>query len=366
MMKAFCFFIIFCLLGLLSLCLSYESHNLTTESAQNQCDCYLVSGLDPGYFQHYQHWDFTDAPVPHGFVIHNDNDDSFENKNIYNKHNTLPLLHSTFANDWKVQKWNRQPIINKPTTVINSANNVFLARDHPSIAPKNRTNNTYLVLRTTQFQDHNSAAELESRLTNIYRCSLRVRFRILPHGGLTQNPTPNPNSNPQSRPRPAAVPKPKQSSPPKGACAGIFTYDPTGAESDIEILTRDPENIIHYANQPDYDPVTDTAIPGASTIAALPNPWTEWATHRLDWFQNLSVWSVDGLVQTTNTYRVPSSPSTLVFNLWSDGGEWSGKLAVNESVYLGIEWIQLAYNTSDNGHDGSNKQCRRRCFLGDS
>lgn len=329
--------------------------------------------MDPGYFQHYRFWDFTDAPVPRGFVgpldvSGKDDDDDHEDEAIYTKRNILPLLRSTFANDWKVQSWNRQSIINKPTSVVNSANNVFFARDHPGIAPRDGARNTYLVLRTTQLQEHNSAAELESRLTNVYRCSLRVRFRILPHGDLIQNPAPNPNPDPRSRPRPAAAPIPKQSSPPQGACAGIFTYDPTGAESDIEILTRDPDNIIHYANQPDYDPVTDTAIPGASTIAALPKPWTQWATHRLDWFRNLSVWSVDGLVQTTNTYRVPSIPSTLVFNLWSDGGEWSGKLAVNESVYLGIEWIQLVYNTSDNGpsHGESNQQCRRRCWVGDS
>jgi hypothetical protein len=34
----------------------------------------------------------------------------------------------------------------------------------------------------------------------------------------------------------------------------------------------------------------------------------------------------------------------LIVNLWSDGGLWSGNLTVGESVYLGIEWIELAYN----------------------
>lgn len=232
-MKTFCCFTILCLVGLFSFCLSHRSPNLTTENARHQCDCYIVSGMDPGYFQHYRFWDFTDAPVPRGFVgpldvSGKDDDDDHEDEAIYTKRNILPLLRSTFANDWKVQSWNRQSIINKPTSVVNSANNVFFARDHPGIAPRDGARNTYLVLRTTQLQEHNSAAELESRLTNIYRCSLRVRFRILPHGDLIQNPAPNPNPDPdpRSRPRPAAAPIPKQSSPPQGACAGIFTYDP--------------------------------------------------------------------------------------------------------------------------------------------
>lgn len=370
-MKPTCLPILLFLFGFFSFCLSNESPSLTTESALRHCDCYLVSGTDPGYFQHYQLWDFRDAPVPREFRPFDasyDNDDDNDLDDVYSEHNILPLSHSTFANDWKVQSWNRRSVANKPTTVINSADNVFLARDHLSAATGN--NHTYLVLRTTQLQDHNSAAELESRLTNIYRCSLRIRFQILPHGGLVGNPNPKPRPRPRPRPRPApaaapAAAKPKSSPPPTGACAGIFTYDRTGAESDIEILTRNPENIIHYANQPDYDPVTDTAIPGASIIAALPKPWTEWATHRLDWFRNLSVWSQDGQVQTTNTYRVPEIPSTLVLNLWSDGGEWTGNLGVGESVYLGIEWIQLVYNISDT--PGNKKtDCRRPCWVDDA
>lgn len=365
------FRILLCLIGFFSLCLSDDSPILTTENALRQCDCYLVSGIDPGYFQHYQFWDFRNAPVPREFRPFDASDDNDEDdledmySNMFNEHNILPLSRSIFANDWKVQSWNRLSVANKPTPVVNFADNVFLARDHPSVATG--TNSTYLVLRTTQLQDHNSAAELESRLTNIYRCSLRIRFRILPHGGFVNNPNPNPNPEP----RPAAdTAKPRSSPPPTGACAGIFTYDPTsGSESDIEILTRDPETIIHYANQPDYDPVTDTAIPGASIVAALPRPWTQWATHRLDWFRNLSVWSLDGHVQTSNTYRVPRIPSTVVLNLWSDGGEWTGKMGVGESVYLGVEWIQLVYNISDTGASGrenrNKMECRRPCWVDD-
>ena len=385
------------ILLLLILCLSKITANsfhtkntpiLTTENAIKHCDCYLVSGSDPGYFQHYQLWDFRNAPLPREFKSpgtgttddddhdgdgnsDGDNDDGHKERRWDDEERVLPLSRSPFAKDWMTQIWDRRPVTEKPVPILNSAGNVFFARDPPGVMEK-RTgkgivngNDTYLVLRTTQLPDHNSAAELESRMTNIYHCSLRIRFRVLPYNGFADNESPTA----------AKAADGGGGSPPAGACAGIFTYNPTtGSESDIEILTKDPTNIIHYANQPDYDPVTDTSIPGASTIAAIPTPWTEWATHRLDWLRNVSVWYLNDHVQTTSTYRVPEMPSTLVLNLWSDGGEWSGGLAVGQSVFLGIEWVQLVYNVSDTsdlrgGSKDKNKrknhytECRSPCWV---
>lgn len=394
-MELTCFsFLLIALLCLFNLCLSEiiaappDSRGFpgltTTENAINHCDCYLVSGSDPGYFQHYRLWDFRNAPLPREFRPpgtphdHDDDDHDDDDQNERRWDSILPLSDSTFSKDWMTQIWDRRPVTNKPVPVLNSEKNIFFARDPPGTMGGIGKgvvsgNDTYLVLRTTQLPDHNSAAELESRMTNIYHCSLRIRLRVLPYSGLANNTSP-------------ATTEAGAGGPPAGACAGIFTYDPTtGSESDIEILTKDPANIIHYANQPDYDPMTDTSIPGASTVAAIPTPWTEWATHRLDWLRNISVWHVDGHVQTTNRYRVPERPSTLVLNLWSDGGEWTGGLAVGQTVFLGIEWIQLVYNVSDmpmRGSDGGpmdkNKdkkkkgnyngknhhtECRRPCWV---
>jgi hypothetical protein len=47
-------------------------------------------------------------------------------------------------------------------------------------------------------------------------------------------------------------------------------------------------------------------------------------------------------------YRVPNKPSMVILNLWSNGGLWSGNMTVGSSVFMGIEWIELAYNIS--GH----------------
>ncbi|ODM15646.1 hypothetical protein SI65_08880 [Aspergillus cristatus] len=332
----------------------------------SHCDCYLVSGQDQGYFQHYQLWDFRHAPIPRditpvkpgapaNIVIPDEGIDGgvrdetvMATDSVFGA-NGVPLSKSHFAVDWKTQNWNRRPTSQKPVPILNSVNNIFFAQD--PLPKENGTNsttefgNTYLVLRTTRLDKYNSAAELENRLTNIFRCSFRVRLRMLPYGRLANdksgwNHTDHNTTNPMT-----------PGGPPKGACAGIFTINPSGGESDIEILTKDPSNIIHYANQPDYDWETDETIPGASTIAAVQTPWTEWATHRLDWFSNLSVWYVNDRMHSSKTYKVPDMPSTLVINLWSDGGDWTGDMKVGESVFMGIEWIQLAYNISGRSRD---------------
>jgi hypothetical protein len=55
----------------------------------------------------------------------------------------------------------------------------------------------------------------------------------------------------------------------------------------------------------------------------------------------------DGEMQEEKSYGVPQYPSLLIVNSWSDGGAWSGNMSLGESAYLGIEWIEMAYNTSD-------------------
>ncbi|KAL4780346.1 concanavalin A-like lectin/glucanase domain-containing protein [Aspergillus varians] len=137
---------------------------------------------------------------------------------------------------------------------------------------------------------------------------------------------------------------------PKGACAGIFTYRSATCESDVEFLTSDPPNTIHYANQPDYDPENDIIIPGASEVVdSVPSPWSTWVTHRMDWFPNETRWYANNELQADISISVPDQPSILAMNLWSDGGIWTGDMEVNESVYMGIEWIEIAFNTSTMG-----------------
>lgn len=348
------------------------------------CDCYTVSGPDPGYFQHYKLWDFRTVdlkkhahlnlsePIGEGEGEWDDWDDFDEGDNepdvilppeTDDTHQpdptSLAFFKTSFERDWSSQAWERKGTPKAPVLMVNSKNNVFLTRDYERENP----NATYLVLRTTRHDGYTSTAEIETRLRNIYRCSLRVRLRFLPADFAMAQP-PQPREWPPLAPERHAIARLNNETvginqtitlheglPPSGACAGIFTYHDRITESDIEILTRDPSHVVHYANQPDYDFENDREIPGASTIAEIPVPWTTWATHRLDWLPDISRWLVNDQIVDARTYRVPDLQSMVVLNLWSDGGLWTGDMKLGDSIYMGIEYIELIYNRSSDVAD---------------
>lgn len=142
-----------------------------------------------------------------------------------------------------------------------------------------------------------------------------------------------------------------------GAVLGFFTFESNTQESDIEILTSDPITNIRFSNQPDYDAKTGNTVPGASSDIVLPNGavWTDWHDYRLDWYDGVSRWYVDGEFVLEKTLNVPTEPSGLVLNLWSDGGEWSGNMSVGSEVVAGFEWIEMAFNISG-GINGPSKR----------
>ncbi|KAJ5812774.1 Endo-1-3(4)-beta-glucanase [Penicillium robsamsonii] len=340
------------------------------------CDCYTISGPHLGYFQHYKVWDFRSVdlskhanlnlsePIDNGDEVWDDDDEGddqdpqndspgvHESKDPDPK--SLVFYRTSFERDWSSQNWERRGTPISPVLMVNSKHNVFLTRDHEQHDP----HATYLVLRTTRFSEYTSTAEIETRLHNIYRCSLRVRFRLLPASSVVSQP-PQPGEWPPRDPkRHPTVPLNNKTTPlhdgrpPDGACAGIFTYHDQTCESDIEILTRDPPHRVHYANQPDYDFAADREIPDASTIADVPVPWTSWSVHRLDWLSNISRWYVNDQIQDAKSYRVPNLESMIVINLWSNGGLWTGDMRIGDSIYMGIEYIELVYNRSSDASRG--------------
>lgn len=57
------------------------------------------------------------------------------------------------------------------------------------------------------------------------------------------------------------------------------------------------------------------------------------------------------------TINVPTAPSALLLNLWSDGGNWSQDMSVGAQVVGAFQWIEMTYNVS--GGNGGDK-----CFTG--
>ena len=364
--------------------------NSVTKIDLSKCDCFTVSGPDPGYFEHYKLWDFRQVPLDQSFDVHgptnnNDDEDNWDVWNAAGEHadyddekeegendedeernehikqprpDSLFFFKTGFDRDWVSQMWARHRTPIAPVTMVNSKRNVFFTRAHGRSNP----DATYLILRTTRYDNFTSTAEIETRAHNIWHCSLRVRMRILPANVAIAQP-PHVKEWPRINVQRHAILRHSNTTtfvnisdphfdiqrPPSGACMGIFTYHSRDCESDIEILTSDPKYRVRYANQPDYDPVTDEMIPGASTVADLPVPWTSWSTQRLDWYPNSSRWYVNNDLQDAKSYRVPALQSRLVINLWSDGGVWTGDMRIGDTIYVGIEYIELAYNRSSDG-----------------
>lgn len=134
-----------------------------------------------------------------------------------------------------------------------------------------------------------------------------------------------------------------------GAVAGFFTYFNDTQESDIEILTRDDGSRVHLTNQPTLDR-KDNIIPNTTFNESLPFERTsnDFAVYRLDWLPslNMSVWYVDGEVLKTSQVNVPVASSTLMIDMWSNAGFWSGQMPVWGEAVLEIAWIEMLFNAS--------------------
>jgi hypothetical protein len=314
----------------LTLCKAPQLVEAGSHDNSDECDCYLTSGPNQGYFQYYRFYDFRSIPDTSGNDFTSPpalvtTSDYQGNELITNSYfNT-----SVFNDNWSIQTGNLSDSDNAYAQV-DSAQNVYITRNQ-----SDPEQSTYLTLRTYRNPYFQSVAELDCNQKNLMHTSIRVRLRVIPNDLLEDPITDNPDINSSHPVAPGAV-------------VGFFTFESNTEESDIEILTSDPTNRIHYSNQPDYDAKTGDTVPGASTDATLPSgkTWTEWANHRLDWYPGISQWWMDDQLLLTKTINVPKKPSGMILNLWSDGGEWSGNMTVGDQVEVGVEWIEMIFNVS--------------------
>jgi beta-glucanase (GH16 family) len=142
---------------------------------------------------------------------------------------------------------------------------------------------SHLSLRVYRDSHFSSTAEIASLQRNVFHASIRISARVRGDSG---------------------------------AVAGMFTYMNDSTESDIEILTRDRTNLVHYTNQPTADP-DGVTIPAATSALTLPEGllWTDWNVHRLDWTPWVSAWYINGVHLVNKTYGIPQFPSYLTLNM---------------------------------------------------
>ncbi|KAK9788044.1 putative GH16 domain-containing protein [Seiridium cardinale] len=296
-------------------CIAFAALSLFQISFGDACNCWKTkeNGL---VFTNYKTLDFRSlakyaGPVPpiiNGY-----------NANAQAKATSAYFKSSAWTKFFSLQTWGDT---GSPVKMINSPNNAYIQ--------KNTDGSTYLTLRTYRTKSFQSVVEADSVADDYTAASLRILSRV--HGS-------------------------------PGACAGAFTYksdDHTGVqhESDIEVLTQNSKNIIHYTTHPESE---NHDFDGTFSIAAKDSSgWNKWQEHRLDWTQPHSTWYLNGKQNGQLSHELAQVPSYLILNMWSRGdSDWEGTMAVGGSAYYDVQYIQVAYNTSTE----SSRACTSTCTL---
>jgi beta-glucanase (GH16 family) len=301
------------------------------------CHCFMTNGSEKAFFTNHLFYDFRDLPqfsgVPPVIRDINGSTQASATSNFF--------VSDAWNKDWTIQSWNNNDTIGKPGVdakilLVNSPNNVYIQANN-DVKPASKT---YMTLRTKRFPTFQSAAEIESVSTAYRFVSLRMLARTI-------------------------------GSP--GACTAMFTYRTAEEltniqEADLEVRTMDPRNKIQYTNQPSYT-VDGKDITEATRNASMPGnlQWSDWAVHRMDWTPDRSTWYVDGQQVASITFQAPKDASRVIFNSWSDGGSWSGAMAMYDEAYLQIQWVEMVYNTTDEAvkrSDGSSGDIDARGWEG--
>ncbi|KAF2971721.1 hypothetical protein GQX73_g1791 [Xylaria multiplex] len=281
-------------------------------SAEANCNCYKATAESDAYFVNRKFFDFRDIADPKTPASINGRaaDAAAGRTHAY-------FSTPEWTDTWTLQNWQTQ---GQGVYRVNSPNNVFIAASDCGGAGA-----THLTLRTTRQADYQSTAEVES-LTADYQF-LTVRMLARTRGS-------------------------------PGAVTALFTYTEHGGpvqEADIEIRTTTKSNVVQYTNQPG-------STPDATTIVDLATPWTQWQEHRYDWTPTSSDWYVDGKKVASIRLQTPTSPLSVIMNVWSDGGVWSGVMDVGCSAEMQVQWLDLTYNSTSQPAVGA---CTNVCVIDD-
>lgn len=274
-------------------------------AADPQCDCYLTDGSSPTYFTSHGFWDFRSLSQYASSPAVIDSVDGNANAPT-----TSPYFNwgTSLRDFWAPQQYKNG---NNTFPMVKTLNNLFIQRDGGG-------SSTYLRMRATRLPGFQTAAEMQSN-NPLDHASIRMYSRITGSSG---------------------------------ACGSVFTYlhsdDPAKVqESDIEMLTKDDHNLVHYTNQPGV--LEGEPVPGATHEINLPNgkQWSDWTTHRLDWTPGKTTFYADGQQVLVSDFQVPQDKSFVLLNMWSDGGSWSGLMPQGGEANQDVQWVEILYGVTN-------------------
>lgn len=294
---------------------------------EDDCGCYVTNGTDPTYYSKRIFFDFRDLGK---YADQQDDVETDADKARGASPSSKYFKESDWKKTWKLSDWTKGiDDDNNPLTYgehvarVYSPGNVYVESDDDS------SERTYVSVRSKRVPDFQSCGEFSSADEYQY-LSLRVLARTVGDpGGVTS----------------------------------IFTYREAKEladvqEADIEFLTQGADDRVQYVNNPAYT-LEGQNFPEATRDVEIPHgrPFSDWLVHRLDWTPRRSTWYVDGNQTAAIAFQVPRDPSHVVFNVWSDGGYWSGNMSMGGQVALQIQWIEMVYNTTKEDEGGCGAVC---------
>ncbi|KAI1741568.1 concanavalin A-like lectin/glucanase domain-containing protein [Xylaria scruposa] len=284
------------------------------EAAAADCNCYKAAADSTAHFVNRRFFDFRNianpsTPAP---IAGSGADGAAGATHPY-------FSTAEWTNTWRTQSWSTP---GEGVARQNSLNNVFIAP-----AQDGEQGSSHLTLRTVRQSDYQSTAEVESATADYHFLTMRMLARS----------------------RGAS-----------GAVTALFTYtaNPSVQEADIEFRTQTALNQVQYTNQPGT--VNGEEQPEATRVVALSGPWTEWQEHRYDWTPGSSDWYVDGKKVASIQFQTPTAPLSVIMNVWSDGGVWSGVMAPGGEAEMQVQWLDLTYNSTSQQAPGA---CSNVCVI---
>ncbi|KAG8766376.1 hypothetical protein FRC12_006922 [Ceratobasidium sp. 428] len=136
-----------------------------------------------------------------------------------------------------------------------------------------------------------------------------------------------------------------------GVCFGFFTYRSETQEADIEFLSSDTDyyRTVHLTNQPGL--INGDTDPQASKTVVVTDgnnqvDFTAFNEHRLDWLKASTSYYYNGVKKQTVSKNSPSVASTLIANVWSDGGPLWTKGPPTQDAIATIYYIKAYFNST--------------------
>ncbi|KAI0548008.1 concanavalin A-like lectin/glucanase domain-containing protein [Xylaria curta] len=291
-----------------------QGRPLEEAAAAADCNCYKAAADSTAHFVNRRFFDFRNianpsTPAP---IVGSGADGAAGATHPY-------FSTAEWTNTWHTQSWSTP---GEGVARQNSLNNVFIAP-----AQDGEQGSSHLTLRTVRQSDYQSTAEVESATADYQYLTMRMLARS------------------------------RGSS---GAVTALFTYtaNPDVQEADIEFRTQTALNQVQYTNQPGT--VNGEEQPEATRVVSLSGPWTEWQEHRYDWTPGSSDWYVDGKKVASIQFQTPTAPLSVIMNVWSDGGVWSGVMAPGGEAEMQVQWLDLTFNSTSQQAPGA---CSNVCVI---